>query len=68
MISQVYVEIVSDSLIITILSSKMYAYLYTYMALFISGTENPADDESRERVAVEKETGGSYVVNIFFFI
>lgn len=28
----------------------------------VSGTENPADDESRQEVAVEKETGGSYVV------
>jgi hypothetical protein len=26
------------------------------------GTENAADDESREQIAVEKETGGSYVV------
>ncbi|XP_067935810.1 dye-decolorizing peroxidase YfeX-like [Watersipora subatra] len=29
---------------------------------FIDGTENPADDESRENVAVEKGTGGSYVI------
>lgn len=27
-----------------------------------SGTENPAADEDRQAVAVEKETGGSYVV------
>ena len=40
--------------------------ILTYLAYLISGTENPADDESRERVAVEKETGGSYVVNILF--
>ena len=26
------------------------------------GTENPADDEWRERVAVEPNTGGSYVI------
>ena len=39
-------------------------FIFILMALFISGTENPADDESRERVAVEKETGGSYVVNV----
>ena len=26
------------------------------------GTENPADDESREAVAVQKSTGGSYVI------
>lgn len=29
---------------------------------FIDGTENPADDDSRFDVAVEKETGGSYVI------
>jgi len=29
---------------------------------FIDGTENPADDEWRERVAVEPATGGSYVI------
>ncbi|XP_076104817.1 dye-decolorizing peroxidase YfeX-like [Mytilus galloprovincialis] len=29
---------------------------------FIDGTENPADDESRQKVAVEKDTGGSYVI------
>ena len=40
--------------------------IFILMAFLISGTENPADDESRERVAVEKETGGSYVVNILF--
>lgn len=29
---------------------------------FIDGTENPADEEHRQNVAVEKETGGSYVI------
>ncbi|BFZ01869.1 hypothetical protein BsWGS_04908 [Bradybaena similaris] len=29
---------------------------------FIDGTENRADDEGRQEVAVEKETGGSYVI------
>jgi len=29
---------------------------------FIDGTENRADDEGREEVAVEKTTGGSYVI------
>ncbi|XP_060064949.1 dye-decolorizing peroxidase YfeX-like [Ylistrum balloti] len=29
---------------------------------FIDGTENPADDESRQNVAVEPGTGGSYVI------
>jgi len=29
---------------------------------FIDGTENPADDDSRQKVAVEKDTGGSYVI------
>lgn len=27
-----------------------------------AGTENPADEDSRQSVAVEPETGGSYVV------
>ena len=32
------------------------------------GTENAADEESRQKIAVEKETGGSYVVkNLFFY-
>ena len=30
---------------------------------FIDGTENPADDEERGEVAVEKSTGGSYTVS-----
>ncbi|KAL8609838.1 hypothetical protein ACOMHN_020673 [Nucella lapillus] len=29
---------------------------------FIDGTENPADDDDRRDVAVEKSTGGSYVI------
>ncbi|XP_002732972.1 dye-decolorizing peroxidase YfeX-like [Saccoglossus kowalevskii] len=29
---------------------------------FIDGTENPADDESRYNVAVDKESGGSYLI------
>ena len=30
--------------------------------IFHTGTENPADDEHRHQIAVEKSTGGSYVV------
>ena len=30
--------------------------------IFRAGTENPADDEHRHQIAVEKSTGGSYVV------
>jgi hypothetical protein len=32
----------------------------------LSGTENPADEDSRQSVAVEKETGGSYVVSTIY--
>jgi len=28
----------------------------------VAGTENAADEENRQRIAVEPETGGSYVV------
>ena len=31
----------------------------------ILGTENAADDDDRRNIAVEKETGGSYVVSNF---
>ncbi len=29
-----------------------------------SGTENAADDDDRKEIAVEKATGGSYVVSL----
>ena len=29
----------------------------------MTGTENAADDDDRQAIAVEKETGGSYVVS-----
>ena len=34
---------------------------------FCTGTENPADEEHRQQVAVEKATGGSYVVSFHLF-
>ena len=34
---------------------------------FIDGTENAADDEQREEVAVENGSGGSYVVSGYIF-
>jgi len=42
-------------------------YGFTYrngrdLSGFIDGTENPAADDDRERVAVEKSTGGSYCI------
>ena len=43
----------------------IYSFVYKNgrdLSGFIDGTENPADEESRAEVAVEKETGGSYVV------
>ncbi|XP_013411842.1 uncharacterized protein LOC106174718 [Lingula anatina] len=43
----------------------VYSFVFRYgrdLSGFIDGTENPADDESRQEVAVEKETGGSYVI------
>ena len=30
--------------------------------LYVTGTENAADEDDRREIAVEKETGGSYVV------
>ena len=29
-----------------------------------TGTENAADDDDRKKIAVEPETGGSYVVSL----
>jgi len=43
----------------------IYSFVYKGgrdLSGFIDGTENPADDESREQLAVEKSTGGSYVI------
>ncbi|XP_045188585.2 dye-decolorizing peroxidase YfeX-like [Mercenaria mercenaria] len=43
----------------------IYSFVYKNgrdLSGFIDGTENAADDESREKIAVEKETGGSYVI------
>ncbi|XP_060602330.1 dye-decolorizing peroxidase YfeX-like [Ruditapes philippinarum] len=43
----------------------IYSFVYKNgrdLSGFIDGTENAADDESREQIAVEKETGGSYVI------
>ncbi|XP_046344383.2 dye-decolorizing peroxidase YfeX-like [Haliotis rufescens] len=43
----------------------IYSFVYQNgrdLSGFIDGTENPADDDSRQSVAVEKETGGSYVI------
>lgn len=34
-----------------------------YCATCFVGTENAADEESRQNIAVDKETGGSYVVS-----
>ncbi|KAH9492942.1 hypothetical protein Btru_023895 [Bulinus truncatus] len=43
----------------------IYSFVYQNgrdLSGFIDGTENRADDEGRELIAVEKETGGSYVI------
>jgi len=43
----------------------IYSFVYRNgrdLSGFIDGTENRADDEGREEVAVEKDTGGSYVI------
>lgn len=43
----------------------VYSFVYKNgrdLSGFIDGTENPADDELRQTVAVERETGGSYVI------
>ncbi|XP_005098845.1 dye-decolorizing peroxidase YfeX [Aplysia californica] len=43
----------------------IYSFVYQNgrdLSGFIDGTENRADDEGRQEVAVEKETGGSYVI------
>ncbi|GFR78747.1 hypothetical protein ElyMa_005857400, partial [Elysia marginata] len=48
-------------------SEDIYSFVYQNgrdLSGFIDGTENRADDEGRQEVAVEKETGGSYVVSI----
>ena len=34
-----------------------------YGCYVITGTENAADEESRKRIAVDADTGGSYVVS-----
>lgn len=34
-----------------------------FFATCFVGTENAADEESRQNIAVDKETGGSYVVS-----
>ncbi|XP_052772941.1 dye-decolorizing peroxidase YfeX-like [Mya arenaria] len=43
----------------------IYSFVYKNgrdLSGFIDGTENAADDENREKIAVEKESGGSYVI------
>lgn len=43
----------------------IYSFVYKNgrdLSGFIDGTENAADAENRQRIAVEKETGGSYVI------
>ncbi|KAK0052740.1 deferrochelatase/peroxidase YfeX [Biomphalaria pfeifferi] len=43
----------------------IYSFVYQIgrdLSGFIDGTENRADDEGRQLIAVEKETGGSYVI------
>jgi len=43
----------------------IYSFVYKFgrdMSNFIDGTENRADDEGRQAVAVDKSTGGSYVI------
>jgi len=42
-----------------------YSFVYKNgrdLSGFIDGTENAADDDDRREIAVEKETGGSYVI------
>ncbi|EDV28861.1 uncharacterized protein TRIADDRAFT_20245, partial [Trichoplax adhaerens] len=44
---------------------EVYGFVYKNgrdLSGFIDGTENPADDESRTEVAINKETGGSYLI------
>lgn len=46
-------------------AEDIYSFVYKNgrdLSGFIDGTENPADDESRQNVAVEPGTGGSYVI------
>ncbi|KAK3606599.1 hypothetical protein CHS0354_001565 [Potamilus streckersoni] len=46
-------------------AEDIYSFVYKNgrdLSGFIDGTENPADDDSRQKVAVNKETGGSYVI------
>ncbi|KAK3791326.1 hypothetical protein RRG08_012512 [Elysia crispata] len=46
-------------------AEDIYSFVYQNgrdLSGFIDGTENRADDEGRQEVAVEKETGGSYVI------
>lgn len=46
-------------------ADDIYSFVYKNgrdLSGFIDGTENPADEDSRQSVAVEKETGGSYVI------
>ncbi|XP_061183940.1 dye-decolorizing peroxidase YfeX-like [Saccostrea echinata] len=43
----------------------IYSFVYKNgrdLSGFIDGTENAADEESRQKIAVEPETGGSYVI------
>lgn len=43
----------------------VYSFVYKNgrdLSGFIDGTENPADEDDRQAVAVEVETGGSYVI------
>uniref|UniRef100_K1RBF6 Uncharacterized protein yfeX n=1 Tax=Magallana gigas TaxID=29159 RepID=K1RBF6_MAGGI len=43
----------------------VYSFVYKNgrdLSGFIDGTENAADEESRQNIAVDKETGGSYVI------
>ena len=42
-------------------------YFLLMIIMLLTGTENRADDEGRQEVAVEKETGGSYVVSFSLF-
>lgn len=46
-------------------AEDIYSFVYRNgrdLSGFIDGTENKADEESRQNIAVEKETGGSYVI------
>ena len=42
----------------------MYFTIYLPVFVFNEGTENAADEDDRREIAVEKPTGGSYVVRV----